>query len=251
MLYLDRIKALFDFLRWGQPSTDAILKFVTLDTLYEFSAFTVFLNVVRLDGTVHIPSGYGFDSEAFKLIPARLVSVDTPINRSLRTGAITECGDIDSFLFSGPDYSQKLFPNGFKYSMAWPIPGVGSVVTFCAKDFEMTAEAKKFLLIVGEIISMELLRVRANLDTNLSRSNGQPSRPTSLTLSPRQWTILAAIRKGRTNLEIAIELGFSESLIRQETVQLYRKLGVTGRKEILDSDISNGDRFATFQPSAH
>jgi DNA-binding NarL/FixJ family response regulator len=35
-----------------------------------------------------------------------------------------------------------------------------------------------------------------------------------------------------TNAQIAHEIGYSESLIRQETVVIYRKLGVSGRKEI-------------------
>ena len=224
------------------------MKFVTLDTLYEFSAFIVFLNVARLDGTVHIPASYGYALESFNLIPERLVSVDTPLNRSLRTGVISECGDTDSFLFAAPDYVEIIFPNGFKYSFAWPIPGVGSVATFCARNFEMTLEAKEFLMIIGEILSMELLRVRTGTEAQIGKNITLHAQATHLALTTRQWTILNAIRKGLTNLEIAIELGFSESLIRQETVQIYRKLGVSGRKEILDADLKNEDRFTSFMP---
>ena len=49
----------------------------------------------------------------------------------------------------------------------------------------------------------------------------------------REERIVELIRLGKTNYEIAKELGYSESLIRQETVTIYRKLGVTGRKEIM------------------
>jgi DNA-binding CsgD family transcriptional regulator len=55
-------------------------------------------------------------------------------------------------------------------------------------------------------------------------------------LSPREKKILELIRSGMTNAEIADEIGYSESLIRQETVAIYRKLGVSGRKEIKDED---------------
>ena len=51
-------------------------------------------------------------------------------------------------------------------------------------------------------------------------------------LSIREEKILELIRSGLTNAEIAHEIGYSESLIRQETVAIYRKLGVSGRKEI-------------------
>ena len=36
--------------------------------------------------------------------------------------------------------------------------------------------------------------------------------------------------RGFNNAQIGLELGYSESLIRQETVAIYRKLQVTGRK---------------------
>jgi DNA-binding NarL/FixJ family response regulator len=38
------------------------------------------------------------------------------------------------------------------------------------------------------------------------------------------------LERGFNNAQIGLELGYSESLIRQETVAIYRKLQVTGRK---------------------
>ena len=51
-------------------------------------------------------------------------------------------------------------------------------------------------------------------------------------LSNREERVLTLIREGKTNAQIAFELGYSESLIRQETVSIYRKLGVNGRKDL-------------------
>jgi DNA-binding CsgD family transcriptional regulator len=42
------------------------------------------------------------------------------------------------------------------------------------------------------------------------------------------------IKEGRTNVSIAAILGYSESLIRQETIIIYRKLGISGRNELKD-----------------
>ena len=52
-------------------------------------------------------------------------------------------------------------------------------------------------------------------------------------LTERESTIEKFIRDGLTNAEIAERLGYSESLIRQETVIIYRKLGVSGRKDLV------------------
>jgi len=50
-------------------------------------------------------------------------------------------------------------------------------------------------------------------------------------LSGRQLIILGHIQDGFVNLEIAKELMLSESTIRQETVRIYRALGVGNRHE--------------------
>lgn len=44
--------------------------------------------------------------------------------------------------------------------------------------------------------------------------------------------ILEMLKEGRTNGSIASVLGYSESLIRQETIIIYKKLGISGRHEI-------------------
>ena len=49
-------------------------------------------------------------------------------------------------------------------------------------------------------------------------------------LSRRQNKILDLIKEKLTNREIGEELGYSESTIRQETMRIYRILGVGNRR---------------------
>ena len=59
-------------------------------------------------------------------------------------------------------------------------------------------------------------------------------------LTERQNLILKMIKSGSTNQEIASRMGYSESLIRQETIIIYRKLGISGRRDIqINSSNSN------------
>lgn len=51
-------------------------------------------------------------------------------------------------------------------------------------------------------------------------------------LTERQEIILLMIKEGLTNISIAERMGYSESLIRQETIIIYQKLGIDGRREI-------------------
>lgn len=51
-------------------------------------------------------------------------------------------------------------------------------------------------------------------------------------LTERQNLILKMIESGDTNQVIAERMGYSESLIRQETIIIYRKLGISGRRDL-------------------
>jgi DNA-binding CsgD family transcriptional regulator len=50
-------------------------------------------------------------------------------------------------------------------------------------------------------------------------------------LSQRQILILRGMVEGKTNHELALELGFSVSTIRHETMRIYQALSVSDRKE--------------------
>ena len=50
-------------------------------------------------------------------------------------------------------------------------------------------------------------------------------------ISPRQIQILQGMVEGKTNHELATDLGFSVSTIRHETMAIFRALGVSDRKE--------------------
>ena len=49
-------------------------------------------------------------------------------------------------------------------------------------------------------------------------------------MSGRQLQILEGLIEGKTNFEIAGELGYSVSTVRQETIKIYSMLNVTGRR---------------------
>jgi len=62
-------------------------------------------------------------------------------------------------------------------------------------------------------------------------------------LTPRQKEVLHHIQDSKTNSYIGQELGYSESLIRHESMIIYAKLGVNGRQELLH-DNHNSHRMS-------
>ncbi len=57
-------------------------------------------------------------------------------------------------------------------------------------------------------------------------------------LTPRQISILGGMVEGKTNHELATELGFSVSTIRHETMRIYQALAVSDRKEAAKKALS-------------
>ena len=69
--------------------------------------------------------------------------------------------------------------------------------------------------------------VSAIADRPLSRA----TLVTPETFSARQLAILQGMVEGKTNHDLASDLGFSVSTIRHETMRIYQLLGVSDRRE--------------------
>lgn len=100
-----------------------------------------------------------------------------------------------------------------------------------SKTFTMV-DSMKYLTALAAVLNL-FLKSRG-VDRQLSRKakRGKAENLRGVDLSERQSLILKKIREGSTNSQIADWLGYSESLIRQETIAIYQKLGVDGRVDL-------------------
>jgi len=101
--------------------------------------------------------------------------------------------------------------------------------------------AIKFSNPVDEITQVEEIVLDYAVPLSLYLSLSHEGRPVaglgnredtgSAQLTPRQISILGGMVEGKTNHELATELGFSVSTIRHETMRIYQALAVSDRKE--------------------
>jgi DNA-binding NarL/FixJ family response regulator len=59
--------------------------------------------------------------------------------------------------------------------------------------------------------------------------DGDPSTEESVALTPRQLQLLRALASGRTNKELAHQLGISQATVKSYLKELYERLGVSSR----------------------
>lgn len=185
-----------------------------------------FLQLSR-DGELHVIAHEGFTNFDPSAIPRIHIDSDRAVSEALRHGRLrifnledrrTQASDLPKDL---RDYWQS--------SVAIPI-GLHSLYFLnFREDVTATPEFESFIRCIESLLLM--FEREMTPSKRRRKSVWFEEKPNSLSI--RESRILELIRERKTNPEIAKEMGYSESLIRQETVSIYRKLGVSGRKEIL------------------
>ncbi len=120
---------------------------------------------------------------------------------------------------------------------------MGSLAVFSREKLQYEESIAQFIEAIAMILAGALLNKKSIIDypVSLEFLNNAPQerseefhstlREYQEPLTERQNLILKLISEGRTNAAIADVLGYSESLIRQETIRIYAKLGCSGRNE--------------------
>ena len=129
------------------------------------------------------------------------------------------------------EYSQTELLNideNFKTFLCLPIARnnslFGALTIFSSQIMKISKQELEFYSIIANMVVLRFnaLEVSNSLNSNLYK----------LKLNVREISIIDLIKQGKTNAEIAKLLGYSESTIRQDTIKIYRKLGISGRQDI-------------------
>ena len=93
---------------------------------------------------------------------------------------------------------------------------------------QITKEAKEAVTLYSALSSLYFTHSKFFALEQEKFNQGSASAPS---MSDRQIQILQGMIEGKTNHELATDLGFSVSTIRHETMAIFRALGVSDRKE--------------------
>ena len=234
-MFLNRVSGLAQFLAEGEKSSEEIAKFLVLKTFVDLSPNALYLAEISDDAFVTPVAAFGFD----KLIIAQWgrfpLSAHLPMTECIRKD---ECVIVRSINESRSQYPLTHEIEGFNVDwtamMAFPLLSHGVGLMTLNKQPAESEDLSHVAKSVGAMLALQLSRTHATSSARLK--NGKKSTGRSIELSERQRIIHQLISKGFTNAQIATEVGFSESLIRQESIRIFRVLGVSGRKEIIESE---------------
>ena len=122
------------------------------------------------------------------------------------------------------------FPQGSASITVFPfykdVAPVGALVLTASRPWTDDLLDESSERIIAQLGAFYLETNGLNIKQQVQSNMGNPN-----DLTPRQLEVLALMSLGQTNAEISRAMMLSESTIRQETVRIYRSLGVSSRSE--------------------
>lgn len=227
------MESLFSFIA-AKPIREQLAIYLSENVCPKGDPAGITISRLSENGMVECEFAFGFlrnDLVQNTVIP--IVS-DRPGADSMRRGKVIKLRRSDlgnTYL----DFYPEEFMSDFQFAIILPI-GIRRIYAIALQgDVDSIKGIDEYFDFVHTLISF-YENTRSEIE-----SPGHMSRPVlgAGHLTPRQEVILSKIKEERTNAAIALELGYSESLIRQETIAIYRKLGVNGRKELIPTTREN------------
>jgi DNA-binding CsgD family transcriptional regulator len=237
MLLADSSLAAFLRMLADNPDPDTVSASIAQGVLSAFRPIVTAIGFIHLDRQVLAVVGtFGREPEIRHLYSAVPLDTDIPATVCYRTNAIVTTPSarlaVDYPLVAPYVNSGREPVHG--EATAFPIRYRGAVIAVLGTEFDHPLPEPWFLRSAVSTISGPLAMwaaLRMQLDDGPDNYwSRRPDRP--LVVTERQQRIIALVRDGRTNSQIATEIGFSVPTIKSELARLSGLLGATSRAEL-------------------
>jgi DNA-binding CsgD family transcriptional regulator len=230
-MFTKEILGLSDFLAQSKRSLDELCEFLTVVTFSSLAPRAIYVGEIANDGYIDLRSTYGFDEVSVARWSRLPMDISIPLTQCISKDECLVIPSPKEFFKSYP-YLKELgcIDTNWKTSLAVPMQRRGAYYLVLHGEPTMTEEFEHLLRSIGNLILMHIRELRPE-QTKASLSSSSVTK-----LTARQELIHNLLIHGYTNPEIAKDIGYSESLVRQETIAIYAFLGVSGRKELIRDD---------------
>jgi DNA-binding CsgD family transcriptional regulator len=226
---MEKISSLVSWLA-NKPTSDEICRAIVTDYLIEHRACCARLIRLNKDDSFHYLGQYGFDvNETGKLVPGYVWRNMTDV----------EVNQIAAGHQPGPwthDNQQVLVE----------LRARGTVYGWLNLRFSkpLNEEERNLALKRAKIYSLAIalyLSLTHPQDFSSEKELGtEKGIPSVDSLTKRQLNILKGMVDGKTNHDLATQLGYSVSTIRHETMRIYQALAVSDRREAAQRALEYG-----------
>lgn len=224
-----KIVELSGFLSRSPRSYNEVAQFLSLRVLNEYQPVCLYIAELIETGVLCPLGSFGYESKDIANFQEVSLQQKTPMTQAVSSNQVifvkNETLNLGKFtvlevMQSNPDWrtliSVPAYPNGgFTFL---------SSIAIDAQEIDLM-----FLTAVGSLLGLYGQSIPPAL-VDAARLAKEQTNLEGFPLTQRQLVIAGKLERGHSNFEISQEIGFSESLVRQESVAIYEKLNVSGRK---------------------
>ena len=237
-MYSGEIERLARFLIGTNVNSSDLCRFLVLDTFASVKASAILIFGISGEGHLKAESSFGLPQEIVNQLTDVQLGEERPIVAGFRS---------NQFALISREDSKEVFPklhegNGMPENVAsvvlcpiLPYGGFGLALN-CVP--ESNHELEMFFRAVGALATLHFNRLQF-AGSPVSSKSRRSSQNGKGDLTQRQLLIKKLMEDGLTNIAIANEIGYSESLVKQETTVIFSILNVSGRKELLNYSENN------------
>ena len=229
---MTELDALQNFVGWlaNRPTPDEISRALVTDYLKKFGACCVRLGRLNKDDSYHYLGQYGFDTnETGKLVPGQIWRD----NKELEINQIAAGRQPGPWTSKSNQVLVELRARGTVYG--WMNVMFSNSLSDEEKP-EALNEVEKFSFPISLYLSLTHPQEFSS-ERDLGVEKGIASVDS---LTKRQMNILKGMVEGKTNHDLATQLGYSVSTIRHETMRIYQALAVSDRREAAQRALEYG-----------
>ena len=224
-IYLKKLHIITQYLA-ESPTLDELANFLSIHHCPSGEVSSVYFAKVTPNKSLIFEAVHGFQSDEFVQVGREIPIESTrPSGRSIIENRII-FDEIDpNYYLQYPaliNDGNTPYPWSTKISMPINAQYFLQICRYCS----FLQQDKEFYQNIQSLLQIYFSKI-GKVALEIGDLSGKP-------LTERQTDILALIKKGMTNDEIAIEIGYSSSLVKQESMLIFSKLGISGRKGLTD-----------------
>jgi DNA-binding CsgD family transcriptional regulator len=232
-MYLSKVEEFARYLMTRELSVNDVCKFLFLHTFSELKPTAIYVGEVTIDGFIAPVGFFGLSTEMMGEGGKTPLKIGVPNTEAVKNNLIVLIKRSEAFEKYPALGRCELLPRQWDSYIACPMSPYGVIALTLDSVPEVDQGFESFIRAIGALVASNFQqRQFATERTPIRFARNRTKNADSL--SERQLLIKKLIEKGHSNPAIAEEIGFSESLVRQETMAIYATLNISGRKDLLE-----------------
>lgn len=217
-------------------NADSFCRSMALNVLQDFGVIATYVARLDSDNRISMIGSFGYSQQRVENTGRPSIWEDMSITETIRTGKISVYKTWSDYISRFPDKTHLASPGeafvclplsyrgarsgGFGITFSQPLEGMG----LSERLWDVFSAAGEVFL--SKSWSEELIRNPVPL-----AEYGEDAPFAIGSLSEREREVLGLMAAGLTNQNIGVKLKFSESTIKQDTIKIFKVLGVKSREE--------------------